>query len=300
MPSPAARVASPRVAPAQPGTVAHMIDLHSHSTFSDGSESPEHVVELAAAAGCSAVALTDHDGTDGIARAATRATELGVVLVAGCEVSCSAKGTMHVLCYFVGDGESPLQEELTRLRGDRATRNLEMAQRLAELGLPVTLGDVTAEAGGVGIGRPHFAAVLVRNGAATSVQDAFDRYLAKGAPGYVPKTRVEAAAILDLATRSGGVAVLAHPLSLGLAPHELGVELQHLADLGLTGIECYYGRYDPSTRAELVSLADGLGLVATGGSDFHGTYKPDLSMGTGTGDLDVPDRVLAELESRRP
>jgi predicted metal-dependent phosphoesterase TrpH len=277
-----------------------MIDLHSHSTVSDGSESPEHVVELAAAAGCTAVALTDHDSTDGVARAAARAGQLGIELVAGCEVSCSATGTMHVLCYFVGDGRSPLQDELARLRDDRAVRNVEMARRLGELGLPVAIEEVTAEAGGVGVGRPHFAAVLVRNGAASSVQDAFDRYLAKGKPGYVPKARVDAASILDLATRSGGVASLAHPLSLGLEPTALARELQHLAELGLVGLECYYGRYDPATRGELVALADRLGLVATGGSDFHGTYKPDLSMGTGTGDLDVPDRVVAELESRRP
>lgn len=278
-----------------------VIDLHSHSTFSDGSESPERVVELAVAAGCTAVALTDHDGTEGLGRAAGRADELGIELIPGCEVSCSyAPGTMHVLCYFVTSEPSPLQDELARLRHDREHRNVLMAERLAEFGLPITYEEVAEEAGGVGIGRPHFAAVLMRKGIVSSVQEAFDRFLAKGTPGYVSKARIEVETVVDLARRSGGVAVLAHPLSLGIERDQLARELGRLAELGLTGVESYYGRYDPSTRKELVELATGLGLVATGGSDFHGTYKPDLSMGTGTGDLDVPAEVVAALAARRP
>lgn len=282
-------------------TVGAVIDLHSHSSFSDGSESPEEVVELAAAAGCRTVALTDHDGTDGIARAAERARALGIDLVPGCEVSCSyAPGTMHVLCYFVPPGPSPLQEELARLRNDRERRNERMATQLAAIGLPVTLEEAVAEAGGVGVGRPHFAAVLVRKGVVSSVQEAFDTYLAKGGPGYVDKARIEIATVVEIARASGAVTALAHPLSLGLGRDELGRELARMAGLGLTGLECYYGRYDPATRSELAQLAESLGLVATGGSDFHGSYKPGLSMGTGTGDLDVPDHVVDELAARRP
>ncbi len=278
-----------------------MIDLHSHSTFSDGSETPERVVELAAAAGCTALALTDHDGTEGVARAALRAGELGIDLVPGCEVSCVSTGTLHMLCYFVGeDPEGALERELERLREDRARRNAEMVGRLVELGVPITYEEVLEEARGQGVGRPHFAAVLVRKGVVGSVQEAFDTYLAKGSPAYVGKARVEPATVVDLATRSGGVTSLAHPLSLGLEPAQLRRELQRLAELGLAGVECHYGRYDPATRADLVSMAEEVGLVATGGSDFHGTYKPDLSVGTGTGDLDVPDRVVAQLAARRP
>ena len=284
-----------------PGTLGRVIDLHSHSTFSDGSESPERVVELAAAAGCTAVALTDHDGTGGIERATARARQLGIPLISGCEVSCAySPGTMHVLCYHVPASGGPLQEELVKLRNDRERRNETMARKLADLGLPVTYEEVVAEAGGVGVGRPHFAAVLVRKGVVSSVQEAFDSYLAKGTPGYVSKARIEVETVVDLARRSGGVAVLAHPLSLGLERQSLAAELRRLAERGLAGVECYYGRYDPETRAELAALATRLGLVATGGSDFHGTYKPDLSMGTGTGDLAVPDAVVEELAARRP
>ncbi|MCU1494884.1 MAG: hypothetical protein JWO62_2648 [Acidimicrobiaceae bacterium] len=278
-----------------------MIDLHSHSSFSDGSESPERVVELAAAAGCTAVALTDHDTTEGLPRATVRAAELGIAIVPGCEVSCAfSPGAMHVLSYFVSGEPSPFQDELVRLRADRESRNERMAARLAEIGMPITYEEVVEEAGGVGVGRPHFASVLVRKGVVGSIQEAFDAYLAKGTPGYVSKARIEVERVVDLVTRSGGVTVLAHPLSLDLDEEALTRELARLAEIGLTGMECYYGRYDPATRAQLVALAGSLGLVATGGSDFHGTYKPDLSMGTGTGDLEVPSTVVEELAARRP
>jgi len=278
-----------------------VIDLHAHSTCSDGSESPGRVVELAAAAGCSVVALTDHDSTAGLATASARAEELGIGFVPGCEVSCTfTPGTMHVLCHFVAEGQSPLQDELAHLRDDREHRNEKMAAQLVALGLPISFEDVVEEAGGQGVGRPHFARVLVRMGVVSSVQEAFDRYLAKGTPGYVSKARIEIDTVIELATRSGSVVTLAHPLSLGLDRAQLEHLLRALVEQGLTGLECHYGRYDQATRDDLASLAARLGLVATGGSDFHGTYKPDLQMGIGTGDLDVPDLAVEELASRRP
>jgi predicted metal-dependent phosphoesterase TrpH len=278
-----------------------MIDLHCHSTCSDGSDPPERLCELAAETGLSALALTDHDTLDGIEPARQRAGELGTRLVPGCEISCSwSPGTLHVLCYFVEPGDGPLQEELLRLAADRAARNELMVSRLATLGLPITREEVEAEAGGQGIGRPHFAAVLVRNGAAASIQDAFDRFLGKGTPGYVSKARVHAPEILAMAKASGAVAVVAHPLSLGLEADSMAGALAELAGAGLGGLECHYARYDPDTRKELESLAGRLGLAVTGGSDYHGTYKPGLLLGTGLGDLDVPDALLDALEERRP
>lgn len=278
-----------------------MIDLHCHSTCSDGSDPPEQLSELAAAAGVSAFALTDHDSLAGIAAARARATELGVRLVPGCEVSCSwPPGTLHMLCYFIEPGDGPLQEELGRLAADRAARNELMLSRLAALGLPITREEVEAEAGGQGIGRPHFAAVLVRNGAAASIQDAFDRLIGKGTPGYVSKARVAAPEIIATAAASGAVSVLAHPLSLALEGGTLAAAVAELAAAGLTGIECHYARYDAETRAGLASLAGDLGLAVTGGSDYHGTYKPGLHLGSGLGDLDVPEALLDKLEERRP
>ena len=272
-----------------------------HSRCSDGSETPERIVELAAAAGCSAVALTDHDGLDGLVRANRRASEMGISFVPGCEVSCAfTPGAMHVLSYFVEPGDGPLQAELARLRDDRVRRNERLVERLRELGLPVSFDEVRSAAGSSVIGRPHFASVLVANGAATSIEDAFARWLAKGAPGYVPKARVAVSSFIAAARDSGAVTSLAHPFSLGVEPPALDRLLGELVEAGLVGLECYYGRYSPEERALLAEMAQRHGLVATGGSDFHGSFKPDLLIATGTGDLEVPDEALVSLADRRP
>ncbi len=280
-----------------------MIDLHTHSTVSDGSDAPERVVELAAEVGCSAVALTDHDSLAGTGAARRRAAELGVTFVPGCEVSCRSGGSggMHVLVYFAEEDGGPLDEELGRLRQDRGRRNRALAGRLADLGIPVTYDRVAAIAGGEeGMGRPHFAAALVEVGAADSIDDAFDRWLGDDGPAYVAKARLSGAEVAALARDSGGVAVLAHPYSLGLEGRALADVVKELAASGFGGIEALYGRYSPRQRTELGHLARRFDLVATGGSDHHGTSKPDLAVGTGQGDLKVPDQVLARLEARRP
>jgi hypothetical protein len=277
-----------------------MIDLHTHSTCSDGSEDPIDIIDLAAAAGCSAVALTDHDGLSGIEAARDRAGEIGIEFVPGCEVSCLfSPGTMHVLCYFAEPGDGPLQDQLERLRSDRDTRNERLIARLNELGIPITEELLREEAGDATLGRPHFAAVLVRLGAVETYQDAFDNLLAKGGPAYFPKAFIDAPTTIEAAIGSGALAVLAHPLSLGLEPPEMERQISELAEAGLTGMECWYGRYSVEERQGLLGLAARYDLVATGGSDFHGSYKPDLSVGTGTGDLDVPATALAQLIARR-
>ena len=273
-----------------------MIDLHTHSTVSDGSDPPARIPELAVAAGCSAVALTDHDRLDGLAEAAARAAEVGVRLVPGCEVSCRwERGNLHLLVYFVAPGDGPFQAELVELQHAREERNQRMA---AALGLDYE--ELLAEAGGSGAGRPHAAALLVRQGRATSIQDAFERWLVRGRPGDVPRRALDPARAIALARVSGGVPVLAHPLSTRLGPADLEGAVAELAGHGLAGVEAIYGRYTPEERAALAALAARLDLVAAGGSDHHGTYKPDLSVGVGRGDLDVPDAVLDQLEARRP
>jgi predicted metal-dependent phosphoesterase TrpH len=280
-----------------------MIDLHTHSTVSDGSDPPERIPELAAEAGCGAVALTDHDSLAGIGPARLRADQLGITFVPGCEVSCRPMGPggMHVLVYFVEEEGTELSEELGRLRQDRRRRNLALAERLASLGVPLTYDMVVTEAGGEeGMGRPHFASVMVRVGAAESVDDAFDRYLTNSRPGFVPKSRLSAADVARLAGGAGGVAVLAHPFSNGLEGADLARMVGELAEVGFAGVEVDYGRYSPRQRQRLGNIARQFDLVATGGSDYHGTLKPDLRVGTGRGDLKVPDRVLAQLEDRRP
>lgn len=277
-----------------------MLDLHTHSTVSDGSDPPAALPALAAAAGCTAVALTDHDRLDGIPEAREAAAQVGIELVPGCELSCAwAPGTLHLLVYFVEPGEGALQEELHRLQADREDRNRRLVRRLGDLGLPVTEEEVAAEAGGSGAGRPHVAAVLVAKGVVGSIQEAFDRYLGKGGAAYVSKARLAPGTAIELALGSGGLPVLAHPDSLGLGGEGTGAAVRELAELGLVGLEAHYGRYSPGDRQGLAALAGELGLVATGGSDYHGTYKPDLAVGVGTGDLAVPDAALRDLQSRR-
>ena len=275
---------------------ARVIDLHTHSVVSDGSDPPERIAELAAAAGCRAVALTDHDRLDGVDGARRRAVELGIELVPGCELSCEwDAGAMHVLVYFLEPGEGPLQDELVRLQAVRDERN----RRMCEV-LDIPYDELLAEAGGIGAGRPHAAAILVRRGWVSTVQEAFDVYLAKGKPGYVEKERLLPRDAVALVRSSGAVAVLAHPFSLGLEPGDLERVVAELAESGFGGIESVYGRYSPEDREGLAALARRHGLVATGGSDYHGTYKPGLSVGTGTGDLSVPDTVLDDLRERAP
>lgn len=279
-----------------------MIDLHTHSTCSDGSDAPERIPEIAASNGCSSVALTDHDTLAGIARAQERAREIGIELISGCEVSCKYRGvSAHVLVYFVEDGVGPLQEELARLREDRVARNRRLAARLEELDIPITYDDIVgAAAAEESAGRPHIAALLVERGLADSIPDAFDRWLGEGQPAYVPKARVSPAEIASSARASGGVAVLAHPLTLSLEIADLDDVAEELAAAGFAGLEAYYGRYTADERAQLVAVARRHGLVPTGGSDYHGTVKADLWIGKGEGDLVVPDEVLAELRERRP
>lgn len=277
------------------------VDLHLHSTASDGTETPERVVELAVDAGLTTIALTDHDNLNGIAAAARRAHELGIGFIAGTELSVQweSSGAVHMLVYHLEPGAGPLQDRLAWLQHSRATRNERIAQRLQELGLDITFEEVAAEAGGIVIGRPHFAAVLISKGYVPDMQTAFDRYLAAGRPGYLPRERLPAAEAIELAHASRAVPVVAHPHTLGISAEEYGHAFERLAELGLCGIESYYAEYEPDVRTHLADICDRLGLVATGGSDFHGRYKPGLEVGSGHGDLVVPDDVVDALESKR-
>jgi len=284
-----------------------VIDLHTHSIVSDGTDPPERIPELAAAAGCSAVALTDHDSLDGLGAARRAAEAAGVTLVPGCEVSCKASGvagegaSAHVLVYFVEGNDNRLADELVQLRQERLMRNRLLAVRLADLGFPVDYDAVVARAGSEGgVGRPHFAQELVARGHVDDIDDAFERLLANDRPAYVPKARLTPADVAGIARDCGGVAVLAHPLSLGLAPGALERRVFELAEAGLAGIEAIYGRYTPRQRSGLRRLAAAAGLVATGGSDYHGTFKPGIQVGTGQGDLEVDDAILERLAARRP
>jgi len=275
------------------------VDLHTHSRYSDGSDMPAEIVSQAKACGLSAVALTDHDLLNGIEEAVAAAGS-DIELVPGAELSVQWEDRgMHLLTYWVED-ESPLADRLGEIREGRDVRNREMIDALTGLGIDITMEELELEAEIGVVGRPHFAAILVRKGVTDSIKESFDQYLAAGRPAYRPRTRVDASAMMDLARESGAVPVIAHPHTLADGAAEFSHLFPKFAELGAAGVECYYVEYPQYLREGLAATVDDLGMVATGGSDYHGTYKPEVLLGTGKGDLVVPDSCLERLAERRP
>lgn len=273
------------------------VDLHAHSTASDGSDSPAELVRLAVENGLSSLALTDHDTQDGLAEAVDAAAASGLELIPGVELSLDYdRGGMHLVVLWLERGPGPLQDRLAELRSGRDRRNLHIVERLSELGLPVTVEEVAAEAGGGSVGRPHIAAVMVARGYVPDIKTAFDQWLGNGRPAYVGRARLGPEEAIGLARESGGVPVLSHPHTLGItSAAEMAELLTRLKRAGLVGLEAIYSAYQRHVRDGYTDLARRFGLSPSGGSDYHGTYKPGLALGSGYGDLFVPDRVLDDL-----
>ena len=272
------------------------VDLHTHSTYSDGTDPPATVVALAVQQGLSALALTDHDILDGIPEARHAAAVAGIDFIPGVELSVDwGSGGMHLLGYWIGPEPGPLTKRLEEIREGRAARNLEILAALGDLGIDITREEIRAVSGSGVVGRPHFAAVLVERGYAANGNDAFDRYLARGRPAYRPRLRLGAEDAIHLVHRSGGAAVVAHPHTLAEVADGVEAAFARFVDLGIDGVECYYSGYPPALCHRLADAAHRAGLVATGGSDFHGTNRPGVAVGTGRGDLDVPDAAAVDL-----
>jgi len=257
------------------------IDLHAHSTASDGSYSPSEVVRLARDAGLRAVALTDHDTTDGLAEAVAAGEALGVEVIPGVEISAKHGGdTMHILGYFLDFHSGQLEERLAVLKQARKDRNPKIIAKLNALGIAVTMEQVERLSGGGQVGRPHIARALLESGYIKSIQQAFDIFLKNGGKAYVSKFRFPPAEALDMIRQARGVPVLAHPFTLEMgsagALRELLKELK--AD-GLAGVEVFYADHAPEQEAMYLKLAQELGLLVTGGSDFHGLNKPEVTLG---------------------
>lgn len=277
-----------------------VVDLHTHTTHSDGSASPLELVERAHSKGARAIAITDHDTVSALAQARAAADRVGVEFVAGIELSAEySPGTMHILGYFIDDQSAALNEQLAVLKSAREKRNPEIARRLQSLGCEIGYEEVVQVAGNKVVGRPHFARLLVERGYVASIQEAFDKLLKKGAPAYVEKARLSPADSIDLIHSAGGVAVLAHPYQLKLPSYEATSELiGELAALGLDGVEAIYSRHSPAERSTYSEIAARHKLLVTGGSDYHGSYKPDIEIVSGLGDLEVPYELLEALKVR--
>jgi len=275
------------------------IDLHMHSTASDGTDPPETLGTLAAKAGLSAIALTDHDTTAGL-EAAQRSCEIaGLRFVPGIELSTERgrpRGTLHLLGYHIDPTAARLRDVIEQLNQARSQRNPQIIEALHVIGVDITLDEVHAEAGDATIGRPHIAQVLVRKGYAKSIQDAFARYIGIGGAAYRRKEGISPASAIDAIHAAGGVAVLAHPVQLRYDDErDLEQTVRSLVQLGLDGIEVQHSDHRPEHVSLYERLAEHFGLITTGGSDYHGRRK-----GVVMGRPNVDDTVLDSLERAAP
>lgn len=285
------------------------VDLHTHSTASDGTLTPAAVIDAAKAAGLAAIALTDHDTGNGLHEAADRAALVGLRFVPGIEISAEypPPGTLHILGYFI-DPDSPALEAMSRiLLEGRNARNPRIIQRLNELGCAVSMDQVraiaqrgTAPSSAVVVGRPHIAQALVDAGCVATTKQAFDVYLGVGGAAYFDKERLTPRQAIDCIHHTGGLAVLAHPVQLRAPNHAaLGHILSNLKDIGLDGIEVWHSDHRPQDSELFMQLARCYRLVPTGGSDFHGHNKPGIDLGLAGGKVRVPLQVLEDLQERR-
>jgi len=257
------------------------IDLHTHSNRSDGTFEPAEVVRLAAERALDVVALTDHDTTDGLAEALATGSVVGVEVVPGVEFSAEFDGnSVHVLCYWMDPQDAALQLELRRLREDRFRRGELMVGKLQDLGLPVAFQRVRAIAGDATIVRPHIAQAMVEAGVVATEKEAFERYIGDGGPAHVAKHALDPVNAVALIDGAGGVCALAHPGMWGdqsSVPVEL---IERMAAAGMRGLEVDHPDHTPEMRERYRTVAGELGLIATGGSDCHGTRYDPVRLGT--------------------
>ncbi|WP_022662114.1 PHP domain-containing protein [Paucidesulfovibrio longus] len=275
------------------------IDLHAHTTASDGTLSPRELVALAKKTGLKAVAVTDHDTVSGLAEALEAGRELGQEVIPGCELSVGeGRQSMHIVGLWLTPEAPKLREALEFVIRERGNRNHKIIAKLNELGLDITYEEVAERAGGT-VGRPHMAQALMARGLVSSVNEAFEKYIGNSGAAYVPRTRLSPAQALEVLRAEGATPILAHPYLLQLPLSQLEVRLRELMDLGLEGMEVYYTEHSNDIRRAYRALADRLGLLVSGGSDFHGSVKPGIHLGRGKGDLYVDDNLLEAMKAHR-
>ena len=277
------------------------IDLHVHTTASDGTMSPAEVVRYAKQKGLRTIAITDHDTVEGIEEGLQEGRKLGLEVIPGVEVSVDfPTGTMHLLGYYIDHTSAALLEKLAIVQQARAERNLKMVEKLRGLGIDIDLSEIKETPEHGQIGRPHFAYALVQKGHAQNIQDAFDRYLGKGGPAYVEKFKFFPEEAMNAIHKAGGVTVLAHPFTLN-QPLEKGFEdvIVNLKAQGLDGIEVFYPEHSEGQTKVYRALAKKHGLVLTGGSDFHGLNKDKEDVGEGYENKACSHNLVDELRARR-
>ena len=280
------------------------IDLHIHSTFSDGTLTPREIVEKAAKTGLKAIALTDHDNVAGVPLAIEAGKEFDVEVISGAEFAAyypDEKGTeIHIVGLFINHKNGILIDKTEKILEDRRQRNIEMIKKLQSIGFDITYDELTAEAGGVSYSRAHFANILLKKGYVKTKKEAFEKYIGHGKPAFVPRVLPSPKECIDIIRLSGGISVLAHPTLYGLNYNQIKSMAAALKKTGLSAIEVMYSTYKPEQEREIKKIAFQTGLGFSGGSDFHGANKPDISIGRGRGNLKIPEKFLNELKALRP
>ena len=274
------------------------IDLHTHSTFSDGTFTPLQLVKYAEEKGLKAFAITDHDTTEGIKEA--KSIETNVEVISGVEISTRYdKKEIHIVGLYVNENDADLNKQLKYYREKRVTRNFEILEKLNSLGVDITIDDVKESCTGDVISRAHIAKALVSKGFVGSYTEAFDRYLGDNKCAYVPRETLNYEESMELITKAGGVPVLAHPLLYNMSDTNLVNMMVKLRQKGLKAVEVYYSTHSNSDTQHVMAMANRVGLIYSGGSDFHGATKPKIDMGTGMGKLAVPYEILEKIRGER-
>ena len=274
------------------------IDLHTHSTFSDGTFTPLQLVKYAEEKGLKAFALTDHDTTEGVKEA--KSIETNVEVISGVEISTRYdKKEIHIVGLYVNENDADLNKQLKYYREKRVTRNFEILEKLNSLGVNITIDDVKESCTGDVISRAHIAKALVSKGFVGSYTEAFDRYLGDNKCAYVPRETLNYEESMELITKAGGVPVLAHPLLYKMSDTNLENMMVKLRQKGLKAVEVYYSTHSNSDTQHIMAMANRVGLIYSGGSDFHGATKPKIDTGTGMGKLAVPYEILEKIRGER-
>lgn len=277
-----------------------MIDLHTHSTESDGTLTPAELMQLAADTGLSAIALTDHDTVGGLNKAKPIAKQLGIELVPGIELSTDYNGTeVHMLGFYIDNTNTAFLSKLQEFIDSRDIRNEKMAFLLQKEGFDITLDKLYQEYPDSVITRAHFARYLVEHGFIKDRDTVFRKYLGDNCRCYVPREKITPFEAIDLIQLGGGLAFFAHPVLCHMNHDRLRFFVKDLKEAGLTGMEAIYSMNTPGDERNMKKLADEFGLLISGGSDFHGENKPYIHLGTGKGNLHIPESILEDIKQKR-